>query len=95
VLNERDELRIGDRVFVLSTESALESVPFDGTSRKVSCARCKSPLSRGEQVVYCPGCKSPHHAECFHYGPRCAGCTRETTVAPWVPEPFEKEGEGE
>lgn len=37
------------------------------------CIACHEELKAGDQVVVCPRCKSPHHADCWR---RAAGCRR-------------------
>lgn len=76
VLAERDEVRAGGQTYFLAAESPV-AVEFASGDSQICCARCKSVLSAGQQVIFCPGCRSPHHRECWSYAPRCAGCDRE------------------
>jgi Prokaryotic RING finger family 1 len=82
-LVERDEIRAGgQRYFLAADETA--AMGFAGDS-KTRCARCKDLLSAGEQVIFCPRCRSVHHEGCWSYGPRCAACEQEV-AGEWRPE---------
>lgn len=77
VLLEGDEVRAGEVRFVLEAEVPA-TVTFAPHRMRICCARCHDALAEGDQVVTCPSCGSAHHAECWPYGPRCAGCDLET-----------------
>jgi RING finger family protein len=84
VLAERDEIRAAGQTYYLAAERAA-AVKFAPGDSKACCARCKSVLAAGQQVVFCPSCRSVHHEECWGYAPRCAGCDREVS-GEWGPE---------
>jgi hypothetical protein len=45
-----------------------------------TCPYCQTYLDPGEQVVYCPACRIPHHAECWEENAGC--CTFGCAAAP-------------
>lgn len=58
------------------------SHPGQGADKVGECPYCQTPIVAGEEMVICPQCKTPHHAECWRdnrgcavYG--CAGRVRE------------------
>lgn len=58
------------------------------------CPYCRTAMQPGEQVVVCPECKVPHHAECWQENRSCTtyGCRGGLMAAPrGSPTPVEVE----
>jgi hypothetical protein len=75
---------VGDR-------SHTSGAPHPATGDEIgkTCPYCRFPLKPGEQVVTCPACKLPHHADCWTenrgcttYGCRGVAASAPTPVAP-------------
>jgi len=49
---------------------------MDSDAASSLCAICQSPLNEGEDLVACPSCHAPYHAECWEENGGCAiyGC---------------------
>jgi RING finger family protein len=75
-----------------------DAQPLSSSSQATVCAICQAPISPGEPVTPCPGCKAEYHAECWTENKGCAiyGCSEvpategraavETPVAYWGQE---------
>jgi len=48
------------------------------------CPYCRFPIKPGEEIVVCPACKVPHHAECWQENNGCTtyGCTGTVAANP-------------
>ena len=84
ILAERDEIRVGGETYYLAAEKA-SAVAFTPRASETRCARCKTTLTAGEQVIFCPSCRSAHHPACWSYAPTCAACPHDST-SEWRPE---------
>jgi hypothetical protein len=84
VLADRDAIRLpGGRTRYFSTE-ALARVETFRDQEPVSCARCKLPLTAGDDAVACPNCGIWHHAptdgeSCWTYAETCAALCGQAT----------------
>ena len=82
VLEHRDDIRIGDRWFIVSTESlpAVEPAPTDD----FTCGRCRNAIKAQTPMVICPGCKTACHQSeermCFTYAATCPHCEQSTDL---------------
>lgn len=54
-----------------------------------TCPYCRFPLKPGEQVMTCPACKLPHHADCWRENQGCTtyGCQGTAAATPAPPTP--------
>jgi hypothetical protein len=95
VMEDRDEIRIGDSRFFFSAESIAEVVEFPGAVRPVFCGRCRLPIATGSPAVCCPDCGIWHHQGgpenrlCWTYAPTCSYCQTQTELGSelkWAPE---------
>jgi hypothetical protein len=62
-----------------------------------TCPYCRFPLKPGEQVMTCPACKVPHHADCWRENQGCTtyGCQGVTAApAPSAPPVLRPTGVG-
>lgn len=61
--------------------------PAAGDEIGKTCPYCRFPLKPGEQVMTCPACKVPHHADCWSENRGCTtyGCQGSATAAPAAP----------
>ena len=91
ILEDRDEIRVGDEILYFSTEGPAEVVPFPDQEAQVLCGRCKGEMRGGEAPVRCPGCGAWHHEtaklSCWTYDETCSSCGRPTAGFSWQPEP--------
>ena len=82
VLSHRDEIRMGDEVFLFSTEKLprVEAAP----SPDLICGRCRKPIAEGAPIVICPQCGTSCHQSdelpCFTYNPTCPHCDQDTDL---------------
>ena len=84
VMVDRDELCVGGRRMFFTTESVPTVVPFPGSDRPVSCARCGSVIAPGSPAVACPTCGLWYHESeelpCWTYGPHCVADDQPTAL---------------
>jgi hypothetical protein len=61
--------------------------PAAGEEVGKTCPYCRFPLKPGEQVMTCPACKVPHHADCWSENRGCTtyGCQGGASAAPAQP----------
>lgn len=85
VLADRDAIRISDRPTVyFSIEQLARIVAFPDVEQ--TCARCKLPISKGDDALCCPQCGVWHHEhqgegrKCWSYGDRCTVCNQVTDL---------------
>lgn len=82
VLSHRDEIRVGDEVFLFSTEKlpGIEPAP----SNDLICGRCRKPIEKKTSIVVCPQCGTSCHQTdkfpCFTYNSTCPHCDQETDL---------------
>jgi hypothetical protein len=58
------------------------------------CPYCRFPIKPGQDIVVCPACKVPHHAECWQENNGCTtyGCTGTITAPPSaIPPPIARQ----
>lgn len=60
--------------------------PAAGDEVGKTCPYCRFPLKPGEQVMACPACKVPHHADCWSENRGCTTYGCQGTSAP-TPSP--------
>lgn len=91
ILAHRDEVRVGRQQLYFSAERLIRPEPFAGPDG-TCCARCLSPILRGDLAVRC-GCNLWYHQSdslgCWLYTDRCCGCDAPTTIDAeysWSPE---------
>jgi hypothetical protein len=75
--------------------SHAPGAPHEPTRDEIgkTCPYCRFPLKPGEQVVTCPACNLPHHADCWRENQGCTtyGCRGAAGVvggAPTVGQPM-------
>lgn len=82
VLQDRDEIAVGSRRFLVSFESLARVEPYQGAS--TPCARCRQAIVAGALHVCCPTCRLSYHQNdelaCWTYTPHCADCGRSTAL---------------
>lgn len=63
--------------------------PAAGDEVGKTCPYCRFPLKPGEQVITCPACKVPHHADCWSENRGCTtyGCSGTAAAAPAARSP--------
>lgn len=61
--------------------------PAAGDEVGKTCPYCRFPLKPGEQVMTCPACKVPHHADCWSENRGCTTYGCQGTAAPAPPPP--------
>jgi hypothetical protein len=76
LLDDRDQLRIGESLFYFSAESLPKVEPYAGP-QDVPCGRCLRPMDAGIPSVRCPRCGVFHHSSeqlaCWTHASTCSG----------------------
>lgn len=100
MLDHRDEILIGRKLFYFSTQTAPQVVVYSATEgqRLPICGICRGPLRDGMTGVCCPGCNRWYHQQdasgelsakpCWTYAPQCRFCKHPTafdTEGMWQP----------
>ncbi|MCA9104601.1 MAG: RING finger protein [Pirellulaceae bacterium] len=88
-------IRLGCELFdqlQLATEDSIQFVEeIEATLLvDVSCPICGDPIE--SDLVYCVGCKTPHHRECWEYNTRCAtfACGKSNYLVPQIARAIER-----
>lgn len=94
VLEDRDEIRIGERGPMFYTKETFARVEtFEGSAKPTECVRCTLPIEAGARIVRCPHCCVAYHQDddlnCWTAAPACAACGGRTDTEAgfrWTPE---------
>jgi len=96
ILDERDEIILGDELLYFGARSPARVTRFEQTDSGARCARCKRVLHAGDAVTRCPACGAFHHAgspageaeelSCWNHDARCGACARPRDGMLWSPE---------
>ena len=85
ILADRDTISMSGGVsplFFLDEDPArIEAFP--GGKAAVKCGRCKTPITKGNNAIRCPGCGTWHHEgmkKCWTYGKTCPVCQHSTSL---------------
>jgi len=95
LLDDRDEILLGARRLVLSTERVARMERYVAGDRAIACPRCGGQLETGDPIVRCPRCRMAHHHEmvpgavragdpdagesCWLHDVTCAACKEQST----------------
>jgi len=84
----------GDEPTAAPTTARTGAQPASAEYVGKTCPYCRFPIKPGEEIVVCPACKVPHHAECWQENNGCTtyGCTATTTAPPSAsPQPIARQ----
>ena len=85
LLRDRDELRISGETAFISFEQRPAVIECDDDDEP-TCARCRTSIVRGQQMVVCPSCGLQHHEDadgqlpCWTFAEQCALCPQPTPL---------------
>ena len=93
LLDDTDQIRVGDCNYFYSTETLACIEPMPAASQRLFCVRCKQGIEEGSPAVKCPQCGLWCHQSdqlpCWSYSETCAMCSQPTRLDAdyrWTPE---------
>lgn len=70
-------------VLEIELEQPAEPESLGGDAVGKLCPYCRFPIKSGDEVITCPDCRTPHHADCWRANEGCTtyGCTSSPQAA--------------
>lgn len=77
LIHQHDEIRLGEataRLFEIERQTVDKQSPL--LNADCLCPIDQEPFIKGHEIVRCPVCETPHHAECWDWARNCGNCGR-------------------